>query len=126
MAPRRVGNSPRSRSPQFLCRSVCTRADPAYKAELARREEGSEAIAGGPDGLEVFCVPSYPAQLVEEPFVRDLAIKLRSCISESTARENSIADTDCASSQSDFEQLAASLKRCPDTKREFFSKTVEG
>jgi pimeloyl-ACP methyl ester carboxylesterase len=45
-------------------------------------------------GLEVFCMPSYPAQLVEEPFVRDLATKLRSCISESTARENSIADTD--------------------------------
>jgi len=45
-------------------------------------------------GLEVFCVPSYPAQLVEEPFVRDLATKLRSCISESTARENSIADAE--------------------------------
>jgi thioesterase domain-containing protein/acyl carrier protein len=44
--------------------------------------------------LEVFCVPSYPAQLVEEPFVRDLAIKLRACITESTARENSIADRD--------------------------------
>jgi hypothetical protein len=48
-------------------------------------------VAGG---LEVFCVPSYPAQLVEEPFVRDLATKLRSCISESTARENSIAVRD--------------------------------
>jgi len=47
-------------------------------------------------GLEVFCVPSYPAQLVEEPFVRDLATKLRSCISESTARENSIADRDAS------------------------------
>jgi hypothetical protein len=48
-------------------------------------------------GLEVFCVPSYPAQLVEEPFVRDLAIKLKSCISESTARGGSIADPDaCA------------------------------
>jgi aspartate racemase len=46
------------------------------------------------DGLEVFCVPSYPAQLVEEPSVRDLAIKLRACITESTTRENSIADTD--------------------------------
>lgn len=44
--------------------------------------------------LEVFPVPSYPAQLVEEPFVRDLAIKLRSCISKSTVRENSIAQTD--------------------------------
>jgi thioesterase domain-containing protein/acyl carrier protein len=50
-----------------------------------------ELVVGG---LEVFRVPSYPAQLVEEPFVQDLAIKLRSCISESTARENSIADTD--------------------------------
>jgi len=50
-----------------------------------------ELVTGG---LEVFCVPSYPAQLVEEPFVRDLAIKLRSCISESTARENSIADAE--------------------------------
>jgi hypothetical protein len=48
-------------------------------------------VAGG---LEVFCVPSYPAQLVEEPFVRDLAVKLRSCINKSTARENSIADAD--------------------------------
>jgi hypothetical protein len=45
-------------------------------------------------GLEVCCVPSYPAQLVEEPFVHDLAIKLRACITESTARENSIADID--------------------------------
>jgi hypothetical protein len=52
-----------------------------------------ELVAGG---LEVFCVPSYPAQLVEEPFVRDLAIKLRSRISESTARENSIAHTEDA------------------------------
>jgi phthiocerol/phenolphthiocerol synthesis type-I polyketide synthase E len=51
-------------------------------------------------GLEVFCLPSYPAQLVEEPFVRDLAIKLRSSISESTARENSIADTDACEHQS--------------------------
>jgi thioesterase domain-containing protein/acyl carrier protein len=50
-----------------------------------------ELVAGG---LDVFCVPSYPAQLVEEPFVRDLAVKLRSCISKSTARENSIADAD--------------------------------
>jgi thioesterase domain-containing protein/acyl carrier protein len=50
-----------------------------------------ELVAGG---LEVFCVPSYPAQLVEEPFVRDLAVKLRSCINKSTARENSIADAD--------------------------------
>jgi len=50
-----------------------------------------ELVTGG---LEVFCVPSYPAQLVEEPFVLDLATKLRSCISESTARENSIADAD--------------------------------
>jgi thioesterase domain-containing protein len=45
-------------------------------------------------GLEVYCVPSYPAQLVEEPFVRDLATKLRSCITESTARQNSITHTD--------------------------------
>ena len=53
-----------------------------------------ELVTGG---LEVFCEPSYPAQLVEEPFVRDLAAKLRSCISESTARENFIAETDaCA------------------------------
>jgi thioesterase domain-containing protein/acyl carrier protein len=50
-----------------------------------------ELVTGG---LEVFCVPSYPAQLVEEPLVRDLATKLRSCISESTARENSIADAE--------------------------------
>ena len=53
--------------------------------------EWDELVTGG---LEVFCVPSYPAQLVEEPFVRDLATKLRSCISESTAKENSIADAE--------------------------------
>ena len=50
-----------------------------------------ELVAGG---LEVFCVPSYPAQLVEEPFVRDVATKLRACISESTARQNSVRDTE--------------------------------
>ena len=50
-----------------------------------------ELVAGE---LEVFSVPSYPAQLFEEPFVRDLATKLRSCISESTARESSSAQTD--------------------------------
>jgi len=50
-----------------------------------------ELVAGG---VEVFRVPSYPAQLVEEPFVRALAIKLRSSITEATARENSILETD--------------------------------
>jgi len=50
-----------------------------------------ELVAGE---LEVFLVPSYPAQLVEEPFVRDLASKLRSCIGEATATENSIPETD--------------------------------
>src|SRR6266849_2026387 len=50
-----------------------------------------ELVAGG---LETFCVPSYPAQLVEEPFVRDLATTLRACISESTARQNSVRETD--------------------------------
>jgi len=44
--------------------------------------------------LEVFSLPSYPGQLVEEPFVRDLASKLRSCISASMAKENSTAQTD--------------------------------
>jgi thioesterase domain-containing protein len=56
-----------------------------------------ELVAGG---LEVFRVPSYPAQLVEEPFVRDLAIKLRSCISESAPREDSLADTNACEHQS--------------------------
>jgi thioesterase domain-containing protein/acyl carrier protein len=55
-----------------------------------RREMAWDELVAG--GLEVFCVPSYPAQLVEEPFVRDLAVKLRSCIDKSTARDNSIAD----------------------------------
>jgi thioesterase domain-containing protein len=64
-------------------------------ARYNRHEMGWDKLVTG--GLEVFCVPSYPAQLVEEPFVRDLAVKLKSCISESTARENSIAATDaCA------------------------------
>ena len=62
-------------------------------ARYNRPEMAWDALVTG--GLEVFCVPSYPAQLVEEPFVRDLAIKLRACINESTARENSIADA-CA------------------------------
>jgi len=61
-------------------------------ARYNRAEMAWDNLVAG--GLEVFCVPSYPAQLVEEPFVRDLAIKLRACISESTARENSIADAD--------------------------------
>jgi len=50
-----------------------------------------ELVAGG---LEVFFVPSYPAQVVEEPFVRDLAIKLRSYIPEAAARKNSVPETD--------------------------------
>jgi aspartate racemase len=59
-------------------------------ARYNRSEMAWDGLVTG--GLEVFCVPSYPAQLVEEPFVRDLAVKLRSCISASTARWNSIAD----------------------------------
>ena len=71
-------------------------AHPARQyARYNRPEMAWDKLVTG--SLEVVCVPSYPAQLVEEPFVRDLAIKLKSCISESTARENSIADTDaCA------------------------------
>ena len=61
-------------------------------ARYNRPEMAWDALVTG--GLEVFCVPSYPAQLVEEPFIPDLAIKLRACISESTARENSIADAE--------------------------------
>ena len=61
-------------------------------ARYNRPEMAWDELAVG--GLEVFCVPSYPAQLVEEPFVRDLAIKLRACITESTARQSSIADID--------------------------------
>jgi thioesterase domain-containing protein/acyl carrier protein len=57
-----------------------------------RPETGWEEFVAGE--LEIFLVPSYPAQLVEERFVRDLAIKLRSSISEATARENSIPETD--------------------------------
>jgi len=61
-------------------------------ARYNRPETGWEELAAG--GVEVFLVSSYPAQLVEEPFVRDLAIQLRSCITEATARENSIPETD--------------------------------
>jgi pimeloyl-ACP methyl ester carboxylesterase/acyl carrier protein len=61
-------------------------------ARYSRPEMGWDELVGG--GVEVFLVPSYPAQLVEGPFVRDLAIKLRSCITEATARENSILETD--------------------------------
>jgi len=61
-------------------------------ARYSQPEMGWDELVGG--GVEVFLVPSYPAQLVEEPFVRDLAIKLRSCITEATARENSIPETD--------------------------------
>jgi thioesterase domain-containing protein len=71
-----------------------------------------ELVAGG---LDVFCVPSYPAQLVEEPFVRDLAIKLRSCISESTARDNSIADTEARACE---HQLVSFSPRSTTTARE--------
>jgi pimeloyl-ACP methyl ester carboxylesterase len=34
------------------------------------------------DGVEHFCLPMYPGQIFEEPFVRDLAVKLRACIDE--------------------------------------------
>jgi pimeloyl-ACP methyl ester carboxylesterase len=61
-------------------------------ARYNRPETGWDELVAG--GVEVFLVPSYPEQLVEEPFVQDLAIKLRSCITEATARENSIPETD--------------------------------
>jgi hypothetical protein len=32
--------------PRFLCRSACTRTDPARKAESALREEDSQATPG--------------------------------------------------------------------------------
>jgi pimeloyl-ACP methyl ester carboxylesterase len=72
-----------------------------------------ELVAGG---LEVFCVPSYPAQLVEEPFVRDLAIKLRSCISESAPSENSNTDTDaCACGHQSVSFSPRSTTTAPET-----------
>jgi len=61
-------------------------------ARYGQPEMGWDQLVGG--GVEFFLVPSYPAQLVEEPFVRDLAIKLRSYIPEATARENSVPERD--------------------------------
>ena len=62
-------------------------------ARYSRPEMGWDELVAG--GLEVFLVPSsYPAQVVEEPFVRDLASKLRSCMSEATARGVSIPGMD--------------------------------
>jgi pimeloyl-ACP methyl ester carboxylesterase len=62
-------------------------------ARYNRPEMGWDKLVAG--GLEVFLVPSsYPAQVLEEPFARDLASKLRSCITEATARENCIPQTD--------------------------------
>jgi pimeloyl-ACP methyl ester carboxylesterase len=61
-------------------------------ARYNRPEIGWDELAAG--GVEVFLVPSYPAQLVEEPFVRDLAIKLRSCITEATVKDDSIPEID--------------------------------
>ena len=56
-------------------------------------EVGWDKLVAGE--LEIFFVPScYPAQVVEEPFVRDLASKLRSCITGATARGNRIPEAD--------------------------------
>jgi thioesterase domain-containing protein len=83
-------------------------------ARYNRPEMGWDELVTG--DLEVFCVPSYPAQLVEEPFVRDLAIKLRSCISESAARENPIADPDaCAIEQQSVSFSPRSTTTAPET-----------
>ena len=71
-----------------------------------------ELVTGG---LEGFCVPSYPAQLVEEPFVRDLAIKLRACIAESTARENSIAGTDACTCEHQSAGFSPQPTAAPET-----------
>jgi hypothetical protein len=38
--------------------------------------------------------------------------------------KNSVFDVQPLKGASDFEELTASLKRCPDTKREFFSKLI--
>jgi thioesterase domain-containing protein/acyl carrier protein len=85
---------------------------PARQYDRYNRPEMAwdELVAGG---LEMFCVPSYPAQLVEEPFVRDVAIKLRSHISESTARENSIAHTEdaCEHQAVDFSPRSTTTAR---------------
>ena len=62
-------------------------------ARYNRPEVGWDELVSG--GVEVFFVPSgYPAQVVEEPFVRHLATKLRSCISDATTRGDSIPEAD--------------------------------
>jgi acyl carrier protein len=48
-------------------------------------ELGWDNLATG--GVETFSLPMYPGQMFEEPFVRDLANKLRACIDENSYRE---------------------------------------
>jgi thioesterase domain-containing protein/aryl carrier-like protein len=51
-------------------------------ARYKRLELAWDELAAG--GVEHFCLPMYPGQIFEEPFVRDLADKLRACIDEVT------------------------------------------
>ncbi len=55
-----------------------------------RPELGWDELAA--DGVESFYLPIYPGQLFEEPFVRDLAGKLRACIDDIAAKWKSTSD----------------------------------
>ena len=53
-------------------------------ARYKKPELGWDELAAG--GVETFDLPIYPGQMFEEPFVRDLAAKLRHCIDEVAAK----------------------------------------
>ncbi len=55
-----------------------------------RPELGWHNLAVG--GVEIFSLPMYPGQMFEEPFVRDLAAKLRTCIDEVAATKRPAAN----------------------------------
>jgi hypothetical protein len=73
-----------------------------------------ELVAGG---LEVLFVPScYPSQVVEEPFVRDLASKMRSCITEATAAGNRVPEADAREGEPEpVSFMSRSIPAAPET-----------
>ncbi len=44
--------------------------------------------------LEIFHLPTYPGQLFEEPYIKDVGSKLRACITEGAAKWKSAPETD--------------------------------
>jgi hypothetical protein len=56
-------------------------------ARYKRPELSLDSLAA--NGVEEFWLRGYPAQILEEPLVQELAAKLRACIDEGVSREGS-------------------------------------